>query len=30
MLFDSHLHTEFSADSEMKAEDALARAAERT
>ncbi len=28
MLFDSHLHTEFSADSEMKAEDALARAEE--
>ena len=27
MIFDSHLHTEFSADSEMKAEDAL-RAAE--
>ena len=26
MLFDSHLHTEFSADSEMKAGDALARA----
>ena len=26
MLFDSHLHTEVSADSEMKAEDALARA----
>lgn len=26
MLFDSHLHTEFSADSEMKAGDALAKA----
>ena len=26
MLFDSHLHTEFSADSNMKAEDALAEA----
>ncbi|SHK84916.1 histidinol-phosphatase (PHP family) [Selenomonas ruminantium] len=26
MLFDSHTHTEFSADSEMKAEEALARA----
>ena len=26
MLFDSHLHTEFSADSEMKARDALAKA----
>ncbi len=26
MLFDSHIHTEFSADSEMKARDALARA----
>lgn len=28
MLFDSHLHTEVSADSEMKARDALARAEE--
>ena len=28
MYFDSHVHTEFSADSEMKAADAL-RAAER-
>ena len=28
MYFDSHIHTEFSADSEMKAQDAL-RAAER-
>nr|MBO6295442.1 histidinol-phosphatase HisJ family protein [Schwartzia sp. (in: firmicutes)] len=28
MLFDSHLHTEFSADSDMKAKDALARAEE--
>lgn len=26
MLFDSHVHTEFSADSDMKAKDALARA----
>lgn len=29
MLFDSHLHTEFSADSEMKARDALAAARRR-
>ena len=28
MLFDSHLHTEVSADSDMKAQDALARAEE--
>lgn len=28
MIFDSHMHTEFSFDSEMKAEDAIARANE--
>ena len=28
MIFDSHSHTEFSADSEMKAEDALQKAKE--
>ena len=29
MFFDSHIHTSFSADSEMRAEEALARAEEQ-